>query len=130
VTTGIGESLISTATGLIVAIVSLVFYRLFQGFAVNQIKVFRRAGSELELLYRQYWVNLQDSPVPPTSSSINTPEVVSGRGSSPRFSFDLMGKKKAVNPETPTTPQTDIGTGYNVPPASPGKREDSAAPEV
>ncbi|OUL24441.1 biopolymer transporter ExbB [Nostoc sp. RF31YmG] len=53
VTTGIGESLISTATGLIVAIVSLVFYRLFQSFVVNQVKVFRKAGNDLELLYRQ-----------------------------------------------------------------------------
>ncbi|MFN6561006.1 MAG: MotA/TolQ/ExbB proton channel family protein [Nostoc sp. ChiSLP01] len=53
VTTGIGESLISTAAGLIVAITSLVFYRLFQSFVVNQVKVFRRAGNDLELLYRQ-----------------------------------------------------------------------------
>ncbi|QLE56470.1 MotA/TolQ/ExbB proton channel family protein [Nostoc sp. TCL26-01] len=53
VTTGIGESLISTATGLILAIVSLVFYRLFQAFIVNQVKVFRKSGNELELLYRQ-----------------------------------------------------------------------------
>jgi biopolymer transport protein ExbB len=53
VTTGIGESLISTATGLIVAIISLAFYRLFQGFVVNQVKVFRKAGNEMELLYRQ-----------------------------------------------------------------------------
>ncbi|MEH2074734.1 MAG: MotA/TolQ/ExbB proton channel family protein [Nostoc sp.] len=53
VTTGIGESLIATATGLIVAIISLVFYRLFQSFVVNQIKVFRKAGNEMELLYRQ-----------------------------------------------------------------------------
>lgn len=58
VTTGIGQSLISTAAGLIVAISSLVFYRLFQGFVVNQVKVFRRAGSDLELLYRQYWQNI------------------------------------------------------------------------
>lgn len=55
VTTGIGEALISTAAGLIVAIVSLVFYRLFQGFLFNQIKIFRKAGNELELLYRQIW---------------------------------------------------------------------------
>ncbi|MBD2209247.1 MotA/TolQ/ExbB proton channel family protein [Nostoc linckia FACHB-104] len=53
VTTGIGESLISTASGLIVAIVSLVFYRLFQSFVVNQVKVFRKAGNDMELLYRQ-----------------------------------------------------------------------------
>lgn len=53
VTTGIGESLISTATGLVVAIFTLVFYRLFQSFVFNQVKVFRRAGNELELQYRQ-----------------------------------------------------------------------------
>ncbi|NRB06651.1 MAG: MotA/TolQ/ExbB proton channel family protein [Richelia sp.] len=53
VNTGIGESLISTAAGLVVAITSLVFYRLFQSFVFNQVKVFRRAGNELELLYRQ-----------------------------------------------------------------------------
>lgn len=61
VTSGIGESLISTAAGLIVAISSLVFYRLFQGFVVNQVKVFRRSGSDLELLYRQYWQNISSS---------------------------------------------------------------------
>ncbi|AFY90589.1 MAG: Tol-Pal system protein TolQ [Chroococcidiopsis cubana SAG 39.79] len=129
VTTGIGESLISTATGLIVAIVSLVFYRLFQGFAVNQIKVFRRAGSELELLYRQYWVNLQDSPTAPPASAMTTPEVIPGRGSDRRFSFDL-GNRRAVNPEPPINPQTNINPGYGVPPQSPSQREDSAAPEV
>jgi len=55
VTTGIGEALISTASGLVVAIFSLAFYRLFQGFLFTQIKVFRKAGNELEMLYRQYW---------------------------------------------------------------------------
>lgn len=63
VTTGIGESLISTAAGLIVAIASLVFYRLFQSFVVNQVKIFNKAGNELELLYRQY---------PPEPKIINT----------------------------------------------------------
>jgi biopolymer transport protein ExbB len=55
VTLGIGESLISTATGLIVAIISLAFYRLFQGLWFNQMRVFRKVGSELEVLYRQRW---------------------------------------------------------------------------
>jgi biopolymer transport protein ExbB len=62
VTTGIGESLISTAAGLIVAIASLAFYRLFQTFVVNQVKVFNKAGNEMELLYRQY---------PPEPKTIN-----------------------------------------------------------
>lgn len=49
---GISQALISTAFGLIVAISTLVFYRLFQGLVVNQIKIFHKAGNELELLYR------------------------------------------------------------------------------
>ncbi len=52
---GIGESLISTAAGIIVALVALSFYRIFQGLVFNQAKVFRRAGNEVELLYRQKW---------------------------------------------------------------------------
>lgn len=67
---GIGQSLISTATGLIVAIASLVFYRLFQGFVVNQVKVFRRAGSDLELLYRQYWQNIPPDRIAPLAGNL------------------------------------------------------------
>lgn len=55
VTLGIGEALISTATGLIIAIASLTFYRLFQAFSFSQTKVFQKAGNEMELLYRQDW---------------------------------------------------------------------------
>jgi biopolymer transport protein ExbB len=55
VTSGIGEALISTAAGLIIAIFSLAFYRLFQGFVFNQTRVFRKTGNELELMYRQHW---------------------------------------------------------------------------
>jgi biopolymer transport protein ExbB len=55
VTLGIGEALITTATGLIVAIASLAFYRLFQSFVSGQAKAFRQAGNELELLYRKEW---------------------------------------------------------------------------
>ncbi|MGB3693677.1 MAG: MotA/TolQ/ExbB proton channel family protein [Spirulinaceae cyanobacterium] len=55
VTLGIGESLISTAAGLIVAIISLAFYRLFQGFWFNQVRLFRRAGNKLEVIYRHKW---------------------------------------------------------------------------
>lgn len=56
VTLGIGESLISTAVGLLVAIISLSFYRLFQAFWSNQIRILRRAGSRLEVMYRDRWM--------------------------------------------------------------------------
>ncbi|MGL6282224.1 MAG: MotA/TolQ/ExbB proton channel family protein, partial [Microcoleaceae cyanobacterium] len=67
VTTGIGEALITTATGMIVAIFSLAFYRLFQGFIFHQMKLFRRAGNELELLYRQFCQ--QGFPLQPQGSN-------------------------------------------------------------
>lgn len=54
VSTGIGESLISTAAGLVVAIISLAFYRLFQTLLFNQVRVFRKAGNDIELLFRQF----------------------------------------------------------------------------
>ncbi|NJL01210.1 MAG: MotA/TolQ/ExbB proton channel family protein [Spirulinaceae cyanobacterium SM2_1_0] len=60
VTLGIGESLISTAAGLVVAIVSLAFYRLFQAFLAGQVRVFRKAGTDLEVLYRQRWLDLEN----------------------------------------------------------------------
>ncbi|WP_373542618.1 MotA/TolQ/ExbB proton channel family protein [Chamaesiphon sp.] len=59
ITLGISESLISTAAGMIVAIFSLGFYRVFQGLVSGQIKLFRGAGNQLELLYREYWLNMQ-----------------------------------------------------------------------
>jgi biopolymer transport protein ExbB len=55
VTLGLSESLISTATGMIVAIFSLAFYRIFQGLISNQIRVFQNCGNELELSYRSRW---------------------------------------------------------------------------
>lgn len=62
VTLGIGESLISTAAGLLIAIVSLAFYRLFQAFWSNQVRVFRKAGTRLEVIYRQRWIKSEDKP--------------------------------------------------------------------
>ncbi|AZB71909.1 MotA/TolQ/ExbB proton channel family protein [Synechococcus elongatus] len=55
VSAGIGEALITTATGLIVAIAALAAYRVFQGLIFQQMKIFRRAGNQLELMYRQDW---------------------------------------------------------------------------
>jgi biopolymer transport protein ExbB len=74
VTLGISESLISTASGLIVAIAALAFYRLFQSFVSGQAKMFRQAGNELELLYRKGFSRYDrrysnDNPVNPVVES-------------------------------------------------------------
>lgn len=63
---GIREALISTAAGLIIAIIAMAFYRLFQGFVFGQAKMFRQAGSELELLYRQSWARDRGLPLAAT----------------------------------------------------------------
>jgi biopolymer transport protein ExbB len=104
VTTGIGESLISTAAGLIVAITSLMFYRTFQSFVVNQVKIFRKAGNELELLYRQ-------SPPTHTSLTLDTvppPPTIIGEAS--RDSMNSPRKKGrnkfSDTPEPP--PESDL----------------------
>jgi biopolymer transport protein ExbB len=69
VTLGISEALISTASGLIVAILSLAFYRLFQGFWSNQVRIFRKLGSDLEVLYRQRWMESEVGSYPPNADA-------------------------------------------------------------
>jgi biopolymer transport protein ExbB len=109
VTTGIGQSLISTATGLIVAISSLVFYRLFQGFVVNQVKVFRRAGSDLELLYRQYWQNIPESRASyPESASI---DLASPGVEVPPNQFTQLQQQTSF--QTNVSEETDVGEARN-----------------
>lgn len=62
VTLGISEALISTAFGLIVAITTLAFYRLFNGLVSGQVKIFRQSGNDLELVYRKDWMRRRDHP--------------------------------------------------------------------
>lgn len=54
-TQGIGEALITTATGLIIAIFTSAFHRLFLAFQDQQAKLFMKFGNQLELVYRQHW---------------------------------------------------------------------------
>ncbi len=52
---GIGEALITTAAGMIVAILALLVYRVMVTLQARQIDYFSEVGSELELIYRQIW---------------------------------------------------------------------------
>jgi biopolymer transport protein ExbB len=78
VTLGIAEALITTAVGLIIAIASLAFYRVFQGLVFGQAKLFRQSGNELELIYRKNWA-LQSNPTARPINPDATPDF--GRGS-------------------------------------------------
>jgi len=106
VTTGIGEALITTATGLIIAIFTAAFYRMFQGFLFSQIKMFRKCGNELELLYRQYWPYApKTSPTPPEptpDTPAETPPYPSYREPNPQDS--------AINGASPTQSPPDAQT--------------------
>ncbi len=52
---GIAQALITTAAGMIIAIVSQAFFQIFQTFQTKQIDYFSSVGGELELIYRQFW---------------------------------------------------------------------------
>lgn len=57
--TGIAEALITTAGGMIVAIIALAIYRISVSLQARQMDYFSRVGSELELIYRQVWYEPQ-----------------------------------------------------------------------
>ena len=52
---GIGEALMTTAAGMVVAIMALLVFRVFVTLQAQQMDYFGRVGSELELIYRQVW---------------------------------------------------------------------------
>lgn len=52
---GIGEALITTAAGMIVAIIALGIFRVLVSLQAQQMDYFSDVGSELELIYRQVW---------------------------------------------------------------------------
>jgi biopolymer transport protein ExbB len=52
---GIGEALITTAGGMIVAIVALVILRICVTLRAKQVEYFSKIGGRLELIYRHIW---------------------------------------------------------------------------
>jgi biopolymer transport protein ExbB len=63
VTAGISEALISTASGIAVAVIALVFSRTFRGLYQRQLTLVREYGTQLELLYlRRYEAQHQSQP--------------------------------------------------------------------
>lgn len=62
VISGIGEALITTAVGLVIAIATLIFANYFQGQYRRQRAFIQEAGGQLELLYRRRYRQLVQPP--------------------------------------------------------------------
>ncbi|MDZ7961195.1 MAG: MotA/TolQ/ExbB proton channel family protein [Aulosira sp. DedQUE10] len=65
VTGGISEALVSTASGLVVAIFTLLFANTFRGLYLRQIAWIQQYGGQLELLYRRRYER-GEKPYAPT----------------------------------------------------------------
>ncbi len=74
---GIGEALITTAGGMIVAVTALAIYRVLVMLQARQVDYFLEVGNELELIYRQVWYE------PSTYEADYSASVESGYPSSP-----------------------------------------------
>lgn len=64
ITSGISEALVSTASGLVVAIFTLLFANTFCGLYQRQIACIQEYGGQLELLYRRRYERGDKSYVP------------------------------------------------------------------
>ncbi len=64
VTAGISEALVSTASGLIVAIFTLLFANTFRGLYLRQTARIQEYGGQLELLYRRRYEHQKVSCTP------------------------------------------------------------------
>lgn len=54
VTAGISEALVATATGLVVAVIALIFANTFRAFYARQVGLIEEYTTQLELLYRRF----------------------------------------------------------------------------
>jgi biopolymer transport protein ExbB len=52
---GIAEALITTAGGMVVAIIALAIFRVLVSLQAQQMDYFSDVGGQLELIYRQIW---------------------------------------------------------------------------
>jgi len=89
---GLGEALITTAAGMVVAILALLVLRVMVTLQSQQMDYFSEAGNELELIYRQYWVEAERLPH----------EEIAGTALNPAFT--PQGRSSTL-PGTPTARQ-------------------------
>ncbi|HEY9909756.1 MAG TPA: MotA/TolQ/ExbB proton channel family protein [Thermosynechococcaceae cyanobacterium] len=68
---GIGEALVTTATGMFVAVVALGIFRVMVTLQSQQMDYFSEIGTQLELIYRQVWSESRSDSAPVNSDLID-----------------------------------------------------------
>lgn len=66
---GIGEALITTAGGMVVALIALAIFRVLVSLQAKQFEYFAIVGGELELIYRQVWYEPWQHQTPSSNRS-------------------------------------------------------------
>jgi biopolymer transport protein ExbB len=61
---GVAQALITSTTGIAIAIFAFVFFRIFWILRSQQIDFFSQVGNELELIYLQLWYKPSNSKIP------------------------------------------------------------------
>ncbi|MEM9539000.1 MAG: MotA/TolQ/ExbB proton channel family protein [Cyanobacteria bacterium P01_E01_bin.42] len=70
VTGGIGEALVSTAAGLVVAIITLMLANVFRSFYRRQVALLQEYGGQLEILYEWHHKDQQQNQEDKTYASV------------------------------------------------------------
>jgi biopolymer transport protein ExbB len=96
---GIAEALITTAGGMIVAIVALAVFRVCASLQSFQIDYFTDVGNELELIYRQLWYEPRIAQAAIDQSNQGLMQQIVDLLQPPRPALDHS------TPITPTTPE-------------------------
>ncbi|MCP2729945.1 MotA/TolQ/ExbB proton channel family protein [Symplocastrum sp. BBK-W-15] len=93
---GIGEALITTAAGMIIAIIALFFFRILVTLQAQQTDYFYEVGSELELIYRQCWYESSDSDEPAHSPPSSTYAMKSPKFGTSQINSPAVGGRWSV----------------------------------
>jgi biopolymer transport protein ExbB len=97
---GIAEALITTAGGMVVAIIALLAFRTCTALQAQQMDFFSSVGLDLELLYRQAWTK---NSAMPSKSEPSGPEVSRSEVSRSEVSRSESSKPEISNSEIPGT---------------------------
>lgn len=99
---GIGEALITTAAGMVVAILALLIFRIMVTLQAQQMDYFSEAGNELELIYREYWVE-GDRPPLQTRSYAQAATQTTDQPAGPPITNPPRATNATPSPATPPT---------------------------